>query len=172
MKIEIKKTYEIVTSKSITDIKNMIELRSERQNKNKPLFATEPVNYKKFKIIDDIIEIERNPVIGNPFGGFGNITFELEPTLKGTRITCIIDPSMINTLVGFGFAIAFPLIISFFSILLIIKKIQINTIIFLLFSWIVVVLGIAFLLFIFNRLNLESYSKTILYDLGLITIDK
>jgi hypothetical protein len=65
------------------------------------------VNYKKLKIINDIIEIERNPVIGNPFGGIGKIRFELEPSLKGTKINCVIDPSMLNTLFGFGSAIAF-----------------------------------------------------------------
>jgi len=80
MKLEIKRTYEIETSKSINEIKNMIENRANRQMKNKLLFATEPVNYKKLRIIDDSIELERNPVIWNPFVGIGNILFKLVPT--------------------------------------------------------------------------------------------
>jgi len=77
---------------------------------------------------------------------------------------------MLNTIVGFGFALIFLFVISF-SILFPLQNLHINTVIFLIFTWFIII-GIAYLMFKFNRFNLESYSKTILLDLGLITPDK
>lgn len=86
-----KKGFEICTPKSVDEIINDIQYRTQRQKENKLTLVYEPVRYKRLRINNNQIIIERQPGLFNPFAGFGSIIFDLESTNDGTKIKCSID---------------------------------------------------------------------------------
>jgi hypothetical protein len=158
--------YETQTTKSITNIIDSIEEKAQQQKQNIWLLTTSSVNYKKFIIRNNVIEIERSPTFFNPFTGTGTITYEMTSTINGTKITCNIKPSLLNNLITFGFVLLFPIIIT----VLLLQSVQhfyFGTLLFMLLFWIFP-FGIAYFICYLNTLNLESYSKTALYDLEIL----
>jgi hypothetical protein len=166
IKNRFKKTYIINSKKSIYEIFEEIEFKIERQKKNKVLFITEPINYNNLLLYENRIEINRNSIFQNPLKGLGSITFDLVPDEIGTKIKCTIDPGYETTLMGFASLSITPIIISFI-LLFITKPFHFGVLIFLAIVWLVVI-GIGYLSFHFNRNNLENYSDTILYDLAIL----
>jgi hypothetical protein len=161
---KFKRSYEIQTSKSFDEILTDLNNRAEKQTKNKALLLWEPVNYRKFKIQDNKIEIERLPNPFNPFKGNGIITYEFQSNETGTHIKCTIDPILFQIWFGFGF---FALILTLFIIIAVLTSNYLFILFITLFG--VLAFGFSYLLVSFNSSNLESYSKTILYDLNLIS---
>ena len=164
------KDYEIHTSKSANEIISEINYRAKRQQKKKVLGVLESIKYNNFQISDDIIEIERNPFLYSSLQGIGKITFKLEHRINGTDIKCTIQPSIIFTLAALVIIIPFLLYVTI-AFIIPFKGLHLTTLLFILLAW-VVCIGATYLGFLFNRVNLESYSRTILYDLGLVIPDK
>jgi hypothetical protein len=163
---KLKKTYEIQTTKSFDEILIELNNRAEKQAKNKALLLWEPVNYRKLKIQENKIEIERLPNPFNPFRGNGIITYEFQSTEAGTHIKCTSDPILFQIWFGFGF---YALMLTLFIIIAILTSNYLFILFIILFG--VFAFGISYLYVSFNSSNLESYSKTILYDLNLISTE-
>ena len=165
-----KKGYEVFTSKSIDKIIDEIQYRTLRQIDNKIDTIFEPVKYKKLRISSNQIIVERQPGLFNPFAGFGSIIFDLDSKSNGTLIRCSIDPLIRYYLATFCLFCIVPIIMTI-TMLISIQKINISSIAFILIIWIFF-FGAAYLSLAFNRSNLINYSKTILYDLGLLEPNK
>ena len=161
-----KKGYEVFTSKSIDNIIDEIQYRTKRQKENKIDTVFEPVKYKKLKISNNQIIVERQPGLFNPFAGFGSIIFDLDTNGNGTRIKCSIDPLIRFYLATLCLFSIVPIIMTV-TIIISIQKISISSFAFIMIIWIFFI-GIAYFSLVFNRSNLINYSKTILYDLGLL----
>ena len=167
LKNRFKKVYIINSAKSIDEIFAEIEFRIERQQKNKALFITEPINYNKLILYENKIEINRDYLIQNPFKGTGIISYDLDTEENGTKVTCTIDPGYETTIMGFVFLSIVPIVISFY-LLLFVRPFYLGILIFLAIVWLAVI-GVGYLSFHFNQNNLKNYSDTILYDLNVIT---
>jgi hypothetical protein len=167
---KFKRSYEIQTLKSFDEILTILNDRTERQRNNKLTLLWETINYKKLDIKDNIIKIERNPNPFNPFKGHGVITFEFMTNRDGTKIKCTSDP-LLSIIWGSFIFLTFCLVGFTSIVLLTIPKIYFSTILFVLVAGIVFY-GFLYLSISFNSYNLESYSKTILYDLGLLFPDE
>jgi hypothetical protein len=164
-----RRSYEIQTTKSVNSILRTIEERTQRQQHNKLLFAIEPINYKKLSISEDSIVIERISTLYNPFKGTGTITFKLTPDYTGTSIKCLVNPYQLGMIINLGLVLLFLIIVTF-SIFSSVHEFYLSTVIFMLIVWIIPFVCIYFSFYL-NTVSLESYSKTILYDLGLMTHD-
>jgi hypothetical protein len=160
------KTYEIQTSKSISEITDEINYRRERQQGKKLLLMTETVNYSNAIIDKDSVKFKRTSVV-NRLKGNGIITFQLESSFHGTKIICTVDPTLMYILKNLGF-IAALLIYLTYIFFRNARELHFNTFIFIGVIWIFI-LSIGYFTLFFNTKTLESYSKTILYDLGLMT---
>ena len=165
-----KNGYEVFTSKSIDKIIDEIQYRTKRQKENKIDTVFEPVKYKKLKISNNQIIVERQPGLFNPFAGFGSIIFDLDTNSNGTRIKCSIDPLIRYYLATFCLFSIVPIIMTV-TMIISIQKISISSFAFIMIIWIFFI-GIAYFSLVFNRSNLINYSKTILYDLGLLESNK
>jgi len=165
-----KNGYEVFTSKSIDNIIDEIQYRTKRQKENKIDTVFEPVKYKKLKISNNQIIVERQPGLFNPFAGFGSIIFDLDTNGNGTRIKCSIDPLIRYYLATFCLFSIVPIIMTV-TMIISIQKISISSFAFIMIIWIFFI-GIAYFSLVFNRSNLINYSKTILYDLGLLESNK
>ena len=165
-----KNGYEVFTSKSIDKIIDEIQYRTKRQKENKIDTVFEPVKYKKLKISNNQIIVERQPGLFNPFAGFGSIIFDLDTNGNGTRIKCSIDPLILYYLATFCLFSIVPIIMTV-TMIISIQKISISSFAFIMIIWIFFI-GIAYFSLVFNRSNLINYSKTILYDLGLLESNK
>jgi hypothetical protein len=161
------KIYEIQTAKSISEIIDEINYRRERQQDRKLLLMTEPVNYSNATIDENSVKFKRNSVVVNRLKGSGIITFQLESNFHGTKIICIVDPTLINILKVLGFVAALLIYLTYIF-LSDARELHFNTFIFLGVIWIFII-SIGYFSLLFNTKTLESYSKTILYDLGLMT---
>jgi hypothetical protein len=166
----IMKKYDVHTSKSAKEIISDIKYRGKRQQQKKLIGVIEPIKYNNIEVRDDLIEIERSLFIYSPLQGIGKITFELISEKNGTDIKCTINPTIIYTWVSFGTIVLFLMYITI-SVVVPSDHLNRGSLLFLLILW-VVCIGGTYLGFLFNRFNLESYSKTLLYDLGLIIPDK
>ena len=164
------KEYEIYSSKSVNQIITEIEYSTQRQSRKKIQSFIDPVKYKDFKIFENTVVIERNPFTYNPLQGIGTITFKFEPRLNGTNIICTISPTILNSVLSFGLALAFLIYVTI-QTLIPFNELNFNNMIFLGLTWIICLL-FTYFGFRFNRFNLECYSKTILYDLKLAQPDK
>ena len=165
-----KNGYEVFTSKSIDKIIDEIQYRTKRQKENKIDTVFEPVKYKKLKISNNQIIVERQPGLFNPFAGFGSIIFDLDTNGNGTRIKCSIDPLIRYYLATFCLFSIVPIIMTV-TMIISIQKISISSFAFIMIIWMFFI-GIAYFSLVFNRSNLINYSKTILYDLGLLESNK
>jgi len=165
-----KNGYEVFTSESIDNIIDEIQYRTKRQKENKIDTVFEPVKYKKLKISNNQIIVERQPGLFNPFAGFGSIIFDLDTNGNGTRIKCSIDPLIRYYLATFCLFSIVPIIMTV-TMIISIQKISISSFAFIMIIWIFFI-GIAYFSLVFNRSNLINYSKTILYDLGLLESNK
>jgi hypothetical protein len=162
---KFKKGYEIYTPKSVDEIINDIQYRTQRQKENKLTLIYEPVKYKKLRISNNQIIIERQPGLFNPFAGFGTIIFDLESTIDGTKINCSIDPLIKYYIGSFCFFSLVPFIMTA-TLIISLQNINMGSIIFLLIIW-TAFFAMCYFSLAFNRSNLINHSKTILYDLGL-----
>jgi hypothetical protein len=163
------KSYDIRTSKSISEIKNTI---GEKASTRMSLLSLtmDSVIFKQVSIIDDIIIIDRETLFSSIFKGIGKITFYLTPTINGTSIKCEIVPSLLALI----FNLVMVLIFLIFVTVTVIKDaphIYPGTIIFLLFFCLVPICAIYFIGKI-NASSLESLSKSFLYDIGVLDPEK
>jgi hypothetical protein len=161
-----KKTFEIVTAKSIDEILSEIKHRADLQRENKALLIWEPVDYRKFVIKESQIQIERSPSLFNPFKGFGSLTIKLQNGYEGTKISCLIDPYFGNVIGGIAFFSLFSLVMTILVLFALRDRILLMTL-FIIILWIIP-LGIIYIGHKTNLFKLENYRNSILSDLELI----
>jgi hypothetical protein len=163
------KIYSINTDKSLYNIQREIEEKTKKQSRNILLLATNSINYKQFRVIDNMIEIERYPNFFNPMRGSGNITFNLTSIISGTTIECKVVPSLLGIIFNFAILLLFLItvtVLMFSSI----QHIYFETIIFMTVFWIFP-LNVYYFVCKLNTTNLDSYARLILYDLEILHPD-
>jgi hypothetical protein len=160
-----KKYLEIDTIKPCNEIISEIRRRADLQEKNKTLLIWELIDYRKFVINDNLIQIKRSPSLFNPFKSNGLLTIELQSSKDGTKINCLIDPYFENVLVGIAFFSLFSLVITILVIITL-RKSPLYMILFIILSWIIPLGGI-YIGHKINLLRLETYLDSILIDLEL-----
>jgi hypothetical protein len=161
-----KKGFEIYTPKSVDEIINDIQFRTQRQKENKLTLVYEPIKYKRLNICNNQIIVQRQPGLFNPFTGFGSIIMDLEATNDGTKIKCSIDPLIKYHLAALCLFSFVPFIMTLMLIISL-QNINVGSIIFMVIIW-VAFFGMGYFSLAFNRFALINHSKTILYDLGLL----
>ena len=164
--LRLTKHYEISTNKSKEAILSDINRKVESQKGNNTLFSFELVDYSSFKVQNDQIKIERQPSMFNPFRGVGTIYFNLEKSIGGTTIKCILEPySKLSIMATFGCLACFLMLMTTIIIFSISGNYA-QVFFFILFMW-TISLGFPYLMARVNRSALEEYSKTILNDLNI-----
>jgi hypothetical protein len=158
------KTYEIQTPKSISEIIDEVNYRRERQQGKKLLLITEPINYKNAIIDEDSVTFKRNVV--SRLKGNGIIIFHLKASFNGTKIICTVDPTLFNILKDIGFTAALLIYLTYIIFRDVIE-LHFSTFLMLGVVWTLIIF-MGYFSLRFNTKALESYSKTVLYDLGLM----
>lgn len=159
--------YELTTTKSKQDILATARGKVKTQEGKSNFWGLDLVNYKNFKVSDNLIEVESWPMTRvNPYEGIGTILFELTENGKGTNIKCTIKPySKYALLVGSCF-FTFIIILTFTFVLIAfhgeLLKILIALSIVTLFLG-----GTSYLSILYYKNVLHSYSETILRDLDI-----
>jgi hypothetical protein len=160
-----KKNLEVVTAKSVDEILSEIKRRADLQIENRTLLIWEPVDYRKFEINENQIQIERSPTIFNPFKGQGSLTIKLQNADLGTKINCLIDPYFEIIIGAVAFFSLFSLVMTIMAIITLRDR-PIFMVLFIIILWIIVLGGV----YIGHKINLfilENYFDSILTDLGI-----
>jgi hypothetical protein len=164
--LRLTKHYEISTNKSKEAILLDINRKVESQKRNNTLFSFYLVDYSSFKVQNDQVEIERQPSMFNPFRGIGTIYFNLEKSIKGTTIKCILEPySKFSLIATFGCLFCFLMLLTVI-LFFFINENYAQVFFFILFMW-TISLSFPYLMARVNRSALEEYSRTVLSDLNI-----
>jgi hypothetical protein len=156
------KIFEVQTTKSVDEILTRISEKVDYQRANKNFLIPDEIKYRSFKIDGNKIVIERCTSPFNPFRGSGEIIFELKPKDYGTQIICIVDPIKLGIYVSIGM-ILFVLLAMIIPIWIIGN----NWSILYILAFGLIPIGLSYLWGVYNRNQLEDYSRQILNDLKL-----
>jgi hypothetical protein len=165
---KLTKQYEIQTSRTMAEILDEISKKALVQNDNSSFIPTDQINYRKFKVENNRIEIEICPNIFNPFRGYGTIYFDFQNLKTGTQIKSTIEAYSKYAIIGGGCFGLFFLILFSVAVFYILSDSFLKAFIFVLFAWIIAILP-SYLMFRFSTNWLEQYSRKILNDLNLQT---